>query len=86
MRFRVYETLVTMLHGDDAAQEIFVTSSMQGRRADWYRNLQVGSPVDVQIGKERFRATQRFLDEEECRELYQAVCESKPIDNGWAYS
>lgn len=74
-----YETLVTILHHDEESGEIFVTSSMQGTRADWYRNLKVNPPAAIEIGSSRLQVTHRFLDEQERIALYRTVCAERPI-------
>lgn len=74
-----YETLVTILHRDEESGDIFVTSSMQGARADWYRNLKVNPPVAIEIGSSRLQVTHRFLDEQERVGLYRKVCAERPI-------
>lgn len=76
---RTYETLVTILYRNEATGEIFVTSSMQGARADWYRNLKVNPPLAIEIGSSRLQVTHRFLDEQERIALYRKVCEERPI-------
>jgi deazaflavin-dependent oxidoreductase (nitroreductase family) len=76
---RTYQTLVTVLHRDQESGEIFVTSSMQGERADWYRNLKAHPPLEVQVGKSHFEVTHRFLTEDERSELYRRVCGQKPV-------
>lgn len=40
-----------------------------GRRADWYRNLETGLPVEVTIGRRRFAASHRTLDDAEASDL-----------------
>lgn len=79
MSGRTYETLVTVLHRDEATGEIVVTSSMQGARANWYRNLEVAPPLAIQIGTLRLQVTQRFLGEQERLDLYRMVCAERPI-------
>ena len=75
----VYETLVTLLHLDRATGEIYVTSSMQGRKSDWYQNLCAAPPISIQVGYRRYEVAQRFLDAPERENLYRRVWRTKPL-------
>ncbi len=43
--------------------------SGRGTRADWYRNVQAGSPFEVQTGGDRYRPIVRVLRPEENRPI-----------------
>ena len=76
---KVYETLVTMLHRDKATGDIYVTSSMQGTKASWYRNLRVTPAIAIEVGYRRYTVSQRFLDVSEREDLYRRVWNTKPV-------
>lgn len=40
-----------------------------GREADWFRNVQAHRQAEVVIGRQRFRANHRLLDEDEAVEV-----------------
>ena len=43
-----------------------------GRDSDWLRNLEAGSPAEVDIGPHHFAAAYRFLDEEEATRVVKS--------------
>lgn len=53
-----------MIGTNSAAGEIIVVAGF-GRLTDWYRNLQAQPVADVAIGRRRFQAAHRVLDETE---------------------
>jgi deazaflavin-dependent oxidoreductase (nitroreductase family) len=58
-----HRTLLELL-GTTRTGEVVVTAGL-GRSADWYRNLQVHPQVDVAVGRQKFQAVARTLDEPE---------------------
>ena len=56
---------VAMVLGDDASTGDVVICSGWGPDVDWVRNLRVGPPTQVQIGRDRFVPTHRFLTDDE---------------------
>jgi hypothetical protein len=56
----VYKTVLEVIADNRASGELVVLTG-RGRSADWYRNIQVNSAVEVAIGRERFRAAFRVL-------------------------
>ncbi len=61
---RVYRTVLEVVSCDKPCSEVVVVAGF-GRSADWYRNVQANPLVEVAIGRDRFRAVGRQLDEDE---------------------
>ncbi len=61
---REYHTVLEVLHLDGPSKEVVVVAGL-GRSADWYRNVQAHPPIEVAIGRDRFRPAARDLDEYE---------------------
>lgn len=61
---REYRTVLEVINFDGPSREVVVVAGL-GRSADWYRNLQAHPPVEVAIGRDRFRPVARDLDEDE---------------------
>ena len=61
---REYRTVLEVIKFDLASREVVVVAGL-GRSCDWYRNIQAHPPVEVAIGRERFRPVVRDLDEDE---------------------
>ncbi len=60
---RLYQTAVQVLDRNPATGEIFVVA--WSRRADWFRNIQRASAVEVWDLGRRFKPVQTFLSEDE---------------------
>jgi deazaflavin-dependent oxidoreductase (nitroreductase family) len=60
----VHQTVLEVLRYDKARREAIVMSGF-GRSADWLRNLQAGSPAEIQTGRECFPASSQLVDEVE---------------------
>jgi deazaflavin-dependent oxidoreductase (nitroreductase family) len=61
---RRYQTVLEVVGSDRGTGEIMVMSGF-GRSADWFRNLQAATAVEIAIGRRRFRPQHRILDETE---------------------
>lgn len=61
---REYHTVLEVIHFDGPSKEVVVVAGL-GRPADWYRNVQAHPPIEVAIGRDRFRPVARDLHEEE---------------------
>lgn len=61
---RRYRTVLEVVGLDRASGEVMVIAGL-GRRTDWYRNIAVHPPVEVAIGRRRFRPEHRELGEGE---------------------
>jgi len=61
---RTYRTVVEVV-GHDPTRHEYVVMAGFGRSADWYRNVLARPPVEVVVGRERFRPVARELDEDE---------------------
>lgn len=63
---RIHHTVLEVV--GERGGEVVVMAGI-GRRADWYRNLESGLPAEVAIGRRRFAARHRTLDEAEACDL-----------------
>ena len=61
---RVRRTVLEVIRFDKSLSESIVVSAY-GKKADWYRNIQVKPAVEIQVGKDRFIPIQRFLASDE---------------------
>jgi deazaflavin-dependent oxidoreductase (nitroreductase family) len=62
---RRYRTVLEVVGSDSKSGEVIVVAGL-GRAAEWYRNVTANPDrVEVQIARERFRATHRVLAEQE---------------------
>lgn len=61
---REYRTVLEVINFDRPSKEVVVVAGL-GRSADWYRNVQAHPPVEVAIGRDRFRPVARDLDEDD---------------------
>lgn len=62
---RMYRTVLEVVHYDKRAPEAVVCSGW-GTRADWYRNIQMSPPSQVDVGAERWERPEfRLLAPEE---------------------
>jgi len=61
---RRYQTILEVIGTGPAVNEFLVVAGL-GRAADWYRNLRATPPVEVAIGRSRFRPVHRILNVEE---------------------
>lgn len=61
---RRYRTVLEVVGTVPATGEVMVIAGM-GRSSDWYRNIQAAPPVEVVVGRRRFRPAHRTLDEAE---------------------
>jgi len=61
---RPHDAVAMVLHYDEATGEAVICAAW-GPRTDWYRNLQAGSAVKVQLGRDSFTPVHRFLTDEE---------------------
>jgi deazaflavin-dependent oxidoreductase (nitroreductase family) len=85
------QTVVEVIHYDPGTQESIVLSAL-GARADWYRNVQAGPPLEVQTGRHRYVPEYRVLSTDQAHEVWTAFERSHPwearIANhlfGWTY-
>ena len=56
---RVYQTVLEVI-ARDVSGELVVMAGL-GDRADWYRNITAAPPIEVSVGRERFRPDVRVL-------------------------
>ncbi len=61
---RLYRTVVEVVRWDSERGEAVVMSGW-GRRANWFRNVEAGGAVEVELGRQRFRPEVRVLEPEE---------------------
>ncbi len=61
---RPHRTVLEVIGTRPAAGEVLVLAGL-GRSANWYRNLQAHRTAEVMIGRRRYQATHRTLDEDE---------------------
>ncbi|MGH3149986.1 MAG: nitroreductase family deazaflavin-dependent oxidoreductase [Streptosporangiaceae bacterium] len=59
---RRYRTVLEVIRTGPASGEVIVIAPL-GRASHWYRNLQAQPTVDVAVGRRRFQASHRDLDE-----------------------
>lgn len=60
---KMRQTGVMVLHYDPRSHTASVVAG--SKRADWYRNVQASPPVEIAIGRERYRPEQEFLEPDE---------------------
>jgi deazaflavin-dependent oxidoreductase (nitroreductase family) len=60
----LHETVLEVLLHDPATRESVVLSAW-GEKADWYRNIELTSALEVRTSSERYHPGQRFLAPEE---------------------
>lgn len=65
---RLYRTVVEVVGRSPDNGEWFVVSGY-GTKTDWYRNLRAGALEAIWLGKSRFRARERFPDDEEAARI-----------------
>ena len=65
---RRHQTVLEVVRYAPDVPEWTVVSGF-GRASDWLKNLQAAPAVSVQVGRHEFRPEQRFLDEDERRDL-----------------
>jgi deazaflavin-dependent oxidoreductase (nitroreductase family) len=61
---RPHNAIAMVLHYDEATREAVICAAW-GARTDWYRNLQAGPAVNVQLGRDSYPPGQRFLSDDE---------------------
>ena len=61
---RLYRAVVEVVHFDRDRHEAIVMSGW-GRRSNWFRNVEAGGAVEVELGRERFVPEARVLEPEE---------------------
>lgn len=59
---KCYETVVEVLQFDRSSRELVVVAGL-GPSSDWYRNILASGRADVAIGRQRFAAEARPLDD-----------------------
>jgi deazaflavin-dependent oxidoreductase (nitroreductase family) len=59
-----YETVVEVVEFDRTSRRLVVVAGF-GPGTDWYRNIRANGCADVAIGRQRFPATARELDEDD---------------------
>lgn len=90
-----HETVVEVVHYDDATHEAIVLSGW-GTSADWYRNVLASTSSEIIIGRQRWVAEHRVLDEREAVAVFAEYEHRnrmvKPVVNrvltsllGWRY-
>jgi deazaflavin-dependent oxidoreductase (nitroreductase family) len=67
----IHRTAVEVVRYDSRTRESIVAAGW-GTDTQWYRNIQVTPASEVRTGNQRFAPAQRFLGEEEARELLDA--------------
>jgi deazaflavin-dependent oxidoreductase (nitroreductase family) len=73
------QTVLEVIIYDPSTQESIVASAY-GTSADWYRNLMAGPALEVRTGRHRYRPEQRFLDDQEAREMAARFCRLHPFE------
>ena len=61
---RQYRTVLEVIGTVPESGEVIVVAGF-GRSADWYRNVQAASAIEVVVGRDRFAPVHRELDEAE---------------------
>ncbi|MDQ2741193.1 MAG: nitroreductase family deazaflavin-dependent oxidoreductase [Chloroflexota bacterium] len=87
----LHHTVLEVLQYDPKMQESIVLAAL-GERADWYRNIQTNSPLQVQTGRLRYVPQYRLLTPEEAYRVWSDFEESHPFEArvaswvlGWKY-
>lgn len=75
---RAYQTMLEVLDRDRGTGELMVIAGL-GPRADWYRNVCAGSPTEIAVSRERFRADHRLLQPEEAAEVLARYQRHHPL-------
>lgn len=65
---RSYRTVLEVIGIDRTNREVFVLVGF-GTNSDWYRNIQAAPAAEIALGRDRFRAAHRILDEREAVEV-----------------
>jgi deazaflavin-dependent oxidoreductase (nitroreductase family) len=85
------QTVLEVIHYDPPTSESIVIAAL-GERADWYRNIQAGPPLEVQTGHLRYVPQHRFLTEDEAYEVLTTFLQAHPFEArvatillGWEY-
>src|SRR5215218_7360057 len=71
-------TPLEVLHYDPHSRESVVLSAW-GKKADWYRNIEVSPPLEVETGGERYPPVPRFLTSEEAYAVITAYVIRHPL-------
>jgi hypothetical protein len=58
----------TDIHYDEATGEAVICPA-RGAETDWYRNLQAGPPIQMQLGRDSYVPEHRFLSDDEAFEV-----------------
>ena len=66
---RLYRTVVEVVRWDAERGEAIVMSGW-GRRANWFRNVEAGGAVEVELARERFAPEVRVLEPEEAAAVF----------------
>lgn len=75
---RRYRTVLEVVGLDRASGEVMVIAGL-GRRTDWYRNIAAHPPVEVAIGRRRFRPEHRELGEDEAVAVMTEYARRHPL-------
>jgi len=74
---QIRRTVLEVLSYDRQTREILVVSGWEGK-TDWYRNIQAGPALEVQIGWVHYRPGQEFLSSEETTDLILTLFRQHP--------
>lgn len=76
---KIRRNCIEVVHFDPEKNESFVIAAY-GRRSDWFRNITKNPPVELMIGRERYRPVFRVLPAEEARQVLKRVFEEHPSE------
>ncbi len=74
---RTYHTVVEVVHHDPSTDTYYVVSGF-GKRADWFRNIQVHPDVFITVGQRRMPALARVLPVDEGTRVLSAFMKRHP--------
>lgn len=74
---REWDTVLEVIRYDQAREESFVVSAY-GPTADWYANLLATPALRVRTGRAEYVPEQRFLGDDEAREVVAEFCRRHP--------
>jgi deazaflavin-dependent oxidoreductase (nitroreductase family) len=72
-----HDAVAMVLHYDEATREAVICAAW-GAGTDWYRNLQAGPAVKVQLGRDSYVPEQRFLSDDEAFDVGVAFRHDHP--------
>src|SRR5690348_16419167 len=75
---RLRQTVLEVVSYNPSTQECIVMSGY-GTQSDWYRNIQVYPAIEVQVGRQRYKPQQRWLEAQETQARLEAYQRDHPL-------